>query len=70
MILVFGSLNIDLIAHVPVIPGPGRTVLAPSYRTHFGGKAPIKPWLPRALPGRDASEWRAVSDATDSATAR
>lgn len=38
MILVFGSLNIDLVAHVPVIPGPGRTILAPSYRTHFGGK--------------------------------
>ncbi|MCK1497796.1 MULTISPECIES: ribokinase [unclassified Bradyrhizobium] len=38
MILVFGSLNIDLVVHVPVIPGPGRTVLAPSYRTHFGGK--------------------------------
>ncbi|WP_371260803.1 ribokinase [Bradyrhizobium sp. Cp5.3] len=38
MILVFGSLNIDLVAQVPVIPGPGRTVLAPSYRMHFGGK--------------------------------
>jgi len=38
MILAFGSLNIDLVAEVPVIPGPGRTVLAPSYRTHFGGK--------------------------------
>lgn len=38
MILVFGSLNIDLVAKVPVIPGPGRTVLAPSYWTHFGGK--------------------------------
>jgi ribokinase len=38
MILVFGSLNIDLVALVPVIPGPGRTVLAPSYATHFGGK--------------------------------
>ncbi|MGY3648933.1 sugar/nucleoside kinase (ribokinase family) [Bradyrhizobium sp. LM4.3] len=38
MILVFGSLNIDLVAAVPVIPGPGRTVLAPSYQTHFGGK--------------------------------
>ncbi|ULK99724.1 ribokinase [Bradyrhizobium sp. I71] len=38
MILVFGSLNIDLVAQVPVIPGPGRTVLAPSYETHFGGK--------------------------------
>src|SRR5215813_3100658 len=38
MILVFGSLNIDLVARVPVIPGPGRTALAPSYETHFGGK--------------------------------
>jgi len=38
MILVFGSLNIDLVARVPVIPGPGRTVLAPSYETHLGGK--------------------------------
>ncbi len=38
MIIVFGSLNIDLVARVPVIPGPGRTVLAPSYETHFGGK--------------------------------
>jgi ribokinase len=38
MIVIFGSLNIDLVARVPVIPGPGRTVLAPSYETHFGGK--------------------------------
>jgi ribokinase len=37
MILVFGSLNVDLVARVPVIPGPGRTVLAPSYATHYGG---------------------------------
>src|SRR5690349_8213314 len=38
MIVIFGSLNIDLVARVPAIPGPGRTVLAPSYETHFGGK--------------------------------
>jgi len=38
MILIFGSLNIDLVARVPLIPGPGRTVLAPSYATHYGGK--------------------------------
>src|SRR5262249_60549216 len=38
MILVFGSLNIDLVTRVAVIPGAGRTVLAPSYETHFGGK--------------------------------
>lgn len=38
MILVFGSLNVDLVARVPVISGPGRTVPAPSYEIHFGGK--------------------------------
>ena len=38
MILVFGSLNVDLVARVAAIPGPGRTVLAPSYATHHGGK--------------------------------
>ena len=38
MILIFGSLNIDLVARVPVIAGPGRTVLARSYTTHYGGK--------------------------------
>jgi len=38
MILVFGSLNVDLVARVAVIPGPGKTVLAPSYTTHHGGK--------------------------------
>lgn len=38
MILVFGSLNVDLVARAPVIPGPGRTVLAPSYEIYFGGK--------------------------------
>lgn len=37
MILVFGSLNIDLVAQVPVIPGRDRTVLSPSYQAHFGG---------------------------------
>lgn len=38
MIVVFGSLNMDLVTQVQTIPGPGRTVLAPSYATHFGGK--------------------------------
>ena len=31
MILVFGSINIDLVARVPLIPRPGETVLAPGY---------------------------------------
>lgn len=38
MILVFGSINVDLVAKVATIPGPGKTVLAPSYQRHFGGK--------------------------------
>lgn len=38
MILVFGSLNVDLVARVAAIPRPGETVLAPGYATLFGGK--------------------------------
>ncbi|WP_018389194.1 ribokinase [Ancylobacter sp. FA202] len=38
MILVFGSINMDLVACVPAIPRPGETVLSPGYRTLFGGK--------------------------------
>ena len=38
MILVFGSINVDLVARVATIPGPGKTVLAPAYERHFGGK--------------------------------
>jgi ribokinase len=38
MILVFGSINIDLVARVSSIPRPGETVLSPGYETLFGGK--------------------------------
>lgn len=38
MILVFGSINLDLVARVATIAGPGMTVLARSYEQHFGGK--------------------------------
>jgi ribokinase len=38
MILVFGSINIDLVARVASIPRPGETVLSPRYVTLFGGK--------------------------------
>ena len=38
MILVLGSINIDLVARAPSIPRPGETVLAPGYETLFGGK--------------------------------
>ncbi len=38
MILVFGSINIDLVAQVPAIARPGETVLSRSTETRFGGK--------------------------------
>ena len=38
MIVVFGSINVDLVARVAVLPGPGETVLAPDYRVVAGGK--------------------------------
>ena len=38
MIVVFGSLNMDLVMAVPALPRPGETVLCPSYRVLPGGK--------------------------------
>jgi ribokinase len=38
MILVFGSLNIDLVFTVDALPAPGETVLTESYLTVPGGK--------------------------------
>jgi ribokinase len=38
MIIVFGSINLDLIFSVPHIPGAGETVLGPSVRIEPGGK--------------------------------
>jgi ribokinase len=38
MILVFGSINIDLLVPVPRLPGPGETVLGGDYSLLPGGK--------------------------------
>lgn len=38
MIVVFGSINIDLVSSVPNIAKPGETVLSPDYEILFGGK--------------------------------
>ena len=38
MVIVFGSINLDLIFAVPTIPRPGETVLGPSTRIEPGGK--------------------------------
>lgn len=38
MIIIFGSLNIDLVTPVERLPGAGETVLGPGYALHPGGK--------------------------------
>lgn len=38
MIVVFGSINVDLVVRVATLPRPGETVLAPGYRAVAGGK--------------------------------
>ena len=38
MIVVFGSINADLVIEVASLPGPGETILAPEYRAVPGGK--------------------------------
>jgi ribokinase len=38
MIVVFGSINLDLIFPLPSLPGPGQTVLGPDLRVEPGGK--------------------------------
>src|SRR5436190_18870772 len=38
MVIVFGSINLDLIFSVPRIPASGETVLGPSVRIEPGGK--------------------------------
>lgn len=38
MIVVFGSLNVDLVFRAPSLPRPGETVLAPEYTAIPGGK--------------------------------
>lgn len=37
-VLVFGSINLDLVFTVPRLPGPGETVLGPAMRLEPGGK--------------------------------
>ena len=38
MIVVFGSINIDMVIQVDGLPRPGETVLSQSYALHPGGK--------------------------------
>ncbi len=38
MIVVFGSINVDLVVRVEALPRPGETVLSPGYAAVAGGK--------------------------------
>src|SRR5882672_7999161 len=38
MIVVFGSINLDLIFPLPYLPAPGQTVLGPTMQVEPGGK--------------------------------
>ncbi len=67
MIVVFGSINVDLVARVERLPGPGETVKGPEYQVFPGGRAPTRP-LPRAAPAHPW-RWSAPSAATTSASA-
>ncbi|HIK15467.1 MAG TPA: ribokinase [Leptolyngbyaceae cyanobacterium M33_DOE_097] len=57
-ILVFGSLNMDLVAHTPRLPQPGETILGSSFLTTPGGKganqavAAAKLGIPTQMVGR------------------
>jgi len=48
MIVVFGSINVDLIVPVPRPPRPGETVLGGDYAMPFSqaGRAQIRHWPP------------------------
>ena len=55
MILVFGSINMDLVARVDEIPKPGETTLSPDYQQFFGGKGAnqaVAAARASAMPGR------------------
>lgn len=65
MILVFGSINVDLVARVAAIPRPGETVLAPGHETSFGGKGANQAVAAARVssPGRVAMVGRVGDDA-------
>lgn len=65
MIVVFGSINIDLVTRVDAIPRPGETVLAARYETLFGGKGANQAVAAARIspPGRVAMIGRVGDDA-------
>lgn len=61
MIVVFGSINVDLVARVERLPGPGETVKGPGYEVFPGGKGANQALAARRA-GADVAMIAAVGD--------
>ncbi len=61
MIVVFGSINLDLIFPLPMLPGPGQTMLGPELRIEPGGKGANQA-VAAALDGAEVAMAGAVGD--------
>jgi len=61
-IVVVGSLNMDLVAVVPRLPGPGETLLGSQYFTAHGGKGANQAYAAAKLGGDVAMLGRVGSD--------
>lgn len=59
MVVVFGSINLDLVARAPRIPAPGQTLLGRSFATAPGGKGANQALAAR-LAGADVAMYGAV----------
>jgi ribokinase len=69
-IVVLGSLNVDLVARVPALPGPGETVLGDRLLTYTGGKGANQAVAAARLGGRVAMVGRVGRDAGGDALLR
>lgn len=54
MIVVFGSINLDLVTRVERLPSPGETLLGRGFASYPGGKGPTRRW-PQRAPARSCS---------------
>jgi hypothetical protein len=66
-IIVFGSLNMDLVVLVPRVPDAGETLQANSLMNNPGGKGATRRWPARARP--PASRCSVASAMTTSGSA-
>jgi len=63
MVIVFGSINLDLVARAPAIPRPGETLLGTSFATAPGGKGANQALAARAAGAQVAMFGAVGSDA-------